>query len=221
VSLVSALKSRYWRWRKERPISYERRANEAVVVCCGDSMTDSVYPEMLARLCAEEGLEVVVVNAGVSGHSSAEYLAFVRARGLFASTRPDAVLLQLGTNDVRCDYHATSAEEFGRNLRAIAEAARAVPTPTGAQPVVVLGTVPPLLSVTRQFTEASAERIRTEINPAIAGVAGELGAALVDNYALFAERPELLAENHPTEAGCEALTQSWFCALKERLSCAS
>ena len=92
---------------------------------------------------------------------------------------------------------------------------------TGAQPVVVLGTVPPLLSVTRQFTEASAERIRTEINPAIAAVAGELGAALVDNYAVFAERTELLAGNHPTQAGYEALAQSWFCALKEHLSCAS
>jgi len=221
VSLVGALKSRYWRWRKERPVSYERRANEAVVLCCGDSMTDSAYPEMLARLCTEEGLEVAVLNAGVSGHSSAEYLAFVRAKDPFASTRPDAVLLQLGTNDVRCDYHATSAEQFGRNLRAIAEAALAVPTPTGAQPLLILATVPPLLSVTRHLTEASAERIPTEINPAIAAVAAGLGPTLLDNYAVFAERPELLAGNHPTQAGYKALAQSWFCALKEHLSCAS
>ncbi len=221
MSLLDALKSRYWRWRRERPISYERRANETVVLCCGDSMTDSAYPMVLQGLCAAEGLEVAVLNAGVSGHSSAEYLAFVRARDLFASTRPDAVLLQLGTNDVRCDYHANTAEDFGRNLRAIAEAALAVRTPTGAQPVLILGTVPPLLSVTRQFTEASARRICAEINPVIAALAAELGAGMVDNHALLAERPELLAGNHPTEAGYDALAQSWFGALKEHLSCAS
>lgn len=221
MSLLGAFKSRYWRWRRERPISYERRANETVVLCCGDSMTASAYPALLQGLCAQAGHEAVVLNAGVSGHSSAEYLAFVRSRDLFASTRPDAVLLQLGTNDVRCNYHGTTAEDFGRNLRAIAEAALAVRAPTGARPVLILGTVPPLVSVTRQFTEASARRICAEINPAIAALAAELGAGLADNHALFAQRPELLANNHPTEAGYDALAQSWFCALKEHLFCAS
>lgn len=80
------------------------------IACLGDSTTfgmwregmlavrfDTSYPAELARLYAEDGQPVEVINAGVMGYTAAHALRLLltRVRGL----APDVVTLRLGNND--------------------------------------------------------------------------------------------------------------------------
>jgi len=77
--------------------------DERVVVCLGDSLTEGYgltpeqsYPSLLERMLRERGHAVRVVNAGVSGSTSAS--ASSRLRWQLRS-RPDVVVIALGGND--------------------------------------------------------------------------------------------------------------------------
>lgn len=45
-----------------------------VILCAGDSITESGYPRFLNSLCKREGVRAKVFNYGKSGHTSGEYL---------------------------------------------------------------------------------------------------------------------------------------------------
>lgn len=73
------------------------------VVCLGDSLTEGYglapeqsYPRVLERGLRERGLEVEVVNAGISGSTSASAVARLRWQ---LRAEPDVVVLALGAND--------------------------------------------------------------------------------------------------------------------------
>jgi lysophospholipase L1-like esterase len=185
-----------------------------VILCAGDSITAASYPDHLRRLLAESGRAVEVVNAGVNGNTSGEYLGYLRGSGILARTNPAWVLLQLGTNDVRIDGDATSVERFRENLCAILDLVAAHRNPGGGAPRVILATIPPVpVEVPRHFDAASRARVEGEINPAIRAIAAARGLPLVDNHALFSARPELLPDVHPSAAGYVALAESWYAAL--------
>jgi acyl-CoA thioesterase-1 len=76
---------------------------ERVIVCLGDSLTegyglapDRAYPSLVERMLSERGRAVRVINAGISGSTSASAVSRLRWQ---LRSRPDIVLIALGAND--------------------------------------------------------------------------------------------------------------------------
>lgn len=185
-----------------------------VVLCAGDSITAGGYPWYLQRRLDEAGQRLKVINAGEKGNTSGEYLGFLRRSGIVAQTNPRWVLLQLGTNDVRSDGDATSAENFRENLEAILGVVAGHKNPDGSSPRVLLATIPPVpVEIAGHFNAPSRLRVESEINPAIREIAGRRQLALVDTHGLFAARPDLLPGVHPNEKGYRALADAWYDTL--------
>lgn len=134
----------------------------ATVLALGDSLTQGVgappeaaYPAVLATLTGWQ-----VVNAGVSGDTSAQGLA--RLPALLAEHRPALVLLGLGGNDL---LRRVPDETLRDNLRRAAILAREA----GAQVMLV---AVPRPTVAAAFTGSLTD------HPLYAQLADELGLAL-------------------------------------------
>jgi lysophospholipase L1-like esterase len=190
-----------------------------IILCAGDSITESPYPRTLQRELRREGFRVKVINRGVSGHTSGEYLRYLRQNiESFQKAAPDFVLLQLGTNDVRLDADNTPLDRFDQNMREIIDIFRGIPTRKGNPPTILLATVPPIPTTAQfPFTEESSERIEKEINPAIEAICREENLTLVDNFELFRKAAHLLPDVHPTQEGYRILAGNWSKALKPLL----
>ncbi|HEV8676658.1 MAG TPA: SGNH/GDSL hydrolase family protein [Methylomirabilota bacterium] len=186
-----------------------------VVLAAGDSITAASYPTHLRALFDAAGVKVRVVNAGVKGHTSGEYLAYLKQSDILRRTAPDVVCLQLGTNDVRIDGDHTETTRFVRQMETILDLMATQRSARGRPPLVFLSTIPPVVvTVPRHFAASSMRRVTEEINPAIRRLAGDRGLALVDTYDLFVRHPEWLPEIHPTEDGYHAMARQWFEALR-------
>jgi acyl-CoA thioesterase I len=195
-----------------------------VILCAGDSLTAKAYPHFLQRLLNADGIAARVVNQGVSGDNSGEYLAWltdpVREEAILWH-RPDIILLQLGTNDVRVDGDHLDTGQFVANMKNIIEHFRGFISRTADRSRIVLALIPPVPEgAPFPFSAESSRRVREEINPAIARLAREYGLPLVDNYGIFVERPDLLPGVHPTTEGFRLMARNWHEAvgkiLKER-----
>jgi acyl-CoA thioesterase-1 len=110
------------------------------VVFLGDSLTaglglpaDQAYPALLARELSADGFRVRVINAGVSGDTSAGGLR--RLRWLLAQ-HPAVVVVGLGGNDA---LRGQPPAEIERNLREIVAQARQA----GAQVLLLGMQIPP------------------------------------------------------------------------------
>ena len=193
-----------------------------VILCAGDSITAAGYPKILKKLLERDGLQVQVINAGVKGDSTAEYIRFLEKSRIIERTDPGWVLLQLGTNDLRIDSHATTTAQFRENLESILERIGRHRNKDGSLPQILLATIPPIpVEIPWHFNASSRERVEAEINPAIRDIARQKGLVLVDIHALFAGRPELLPEVHPSEKGYQALAEAWQRILAPLVSSAA
>lgn len=92
------------------------------IVAFGDSLTaglgvssEEAYPEQLARWLRKEGFNYEVINAGVSGDTTAGGLRRVE---WILKNRPRLVILELGAND---GLRGQSLKETYKNLNAIIE----------------------------------------------------------------------------------------------------
>jgi lysophospholipase L1-like esterase len=190
-----------------------------VVLCAGDSITAEAYPHFLQRIFVRSGIRARVLNFGRSGFTSGEYRAFLeRNLERLSRERPDAVLLQLGTNDVRVDGDRTSTGDFVENMRAITASFRAFRSRSGRPSILLLATIPPVPAGTPlPFSSESVRRVDEDINPAVRRLAADEGLGLVDNHALFVSRPELLPGVHPSREGYEALAENWHAVLSPLL----
>ena len=136
------------------------------------------------------------------------YLAKNRAR--LIAEKPDLVLIQLGTNDLRTDHDYTPTEQFRSRMKQIVDLFRTFRNRSGRIPEILVGTIPPVPTSGRfPFDAESARRVDAEINPAIRALAAEEGLAVVDNHGLFTRRPELLPDVHPSRDGYRALAENW------------
>ena len=191
-----------------------------IILCAGDSITAQAYPHFLQQLFNAQAIRAKVLNYGRSGFTSGEYLRFLQSgRDRLASEKPDFILLELGTNDVRADLDFTPAGIFQANMKQIIAIFRAFRSRTGKSPEILLATIPPVPKETPfPFTADSVLRVEGEINPAIKSISDEERLPLVDNYALFSKEPNLLAGVHPSREGYRRLARHWFDALKSLIS---
>jgi lysophospholipase L1-like esterase len=195
-----------------------------VILCAGDSLTAKAYPHFLQRLLHADGIAARVLNYGISGNTSQEYLEYlrdpVREEGL-QWDRPDIILLQLGTNDVRVDGDFVPVEKFVVHMREILKYFQKFISRTADPSQIVLAVIPPIPSATPfPFSPESQRRVVEEINPAIRELAREFRLPLVDNYGIFVGRPDLLPGVHPTREGFRRMAENWhdmvIKVLKER-----
>ena len=178
-----------------------------LVAFLGDSLTagfglakDRAYPAVIERTLREEGHPIRLLNAGVSGDTSAGGLNRLPA---VLKQHPDVLVVALGGND---GLRGLPTESIRKNLKAIVEAARE----QGAQ-VLLLGLkMPP--NYGPEYTE-SFERIYPD-------VADELDVPLVPfMLAGVAGDPELNQGDgiHPTADGQALVAGNVLPALRELL----
>ena len=188
---------------------------ELVILCIGDSITAGSYPKRLQINLNKAGIPAKVLNCGMSGYTSGDYLRFMRSFPLFKMVEPDIILLQLGTNDVRTDFAHTETAQFVENMKNIVNLIREE-LYRRAPPLVLISTILPIKPAPFVFTERSARRVVEEINPAIREISDKLDIPLVDNFALFKNHPEWLADGvHPNERGYQAMADNWSAVLTE------
>ncbi len=197
----------------------DRHPPAVIILCAGDSLTDSEYPRHLRRLLASEGRRAKVLNFGRKGHTSGEYLRFLRQQGAsMAREHPDFILLQLGTNDARVDGDQTATDAFGRNLEAIIGLFGEFYDRRGERARLLLATIPPLPETfSPPFGPGSRGRVVREINPLILKIAAAERLPVVDNYSLFLREPEFLPDVHPTSKGYRLMARNWLEALRPLL----
>ena len=188
-----------------------------IVLCLGDSITAGSYPRRLQARFTKARIELKVVNAGIPGYTSAEYLRYMSSRQLLARTNPKIVLLQLGTNDVRRRFllRSTTTAQFQATMTTLITAILSHRNPDGKAPLLLLATIPPVTPTLFAFSRRSARRVTEEINPAIRRIAQETGLPLVDNFSFFTHHPEYLPGIHPNEQGYRALADNWYRAIRE------
>lgn len=178
-----------------------------LVIFLGDSIAagmglppDRAFPAILRDRAAEEGLPFRLVNAGVSGDTSAGGLARL---GWLLDQSPDLVVVELGANDV---LRGQPVEAVEANLRRIIERCRALPSR-----VLLLGMrIPP--SYGPEYTEAFADvypRLAREYDIEFVpffmeNVGGKSELNLPDGI-------------HPNAPGHEALADRVFPALRRVL----
>lgn len=207
----------------------ERSDNPRVIYCAGDSLTASViqpdYPAVLQERFESIGQPVRVINQGKPGYTVGGYLAFQQgevAQRELIKAAPDDVLLLLGGNDTRSTA-ATPLAEFREQYRALVDRLRQAQN-QDRRFRLWLGKIPWYygpIQIKWQgglHTFDAAQRIVDELNPAIAEIAQETGAHLVDLYSPLREagRAYFADGLHPNREGNRLLAQVWFDALQSK-----
>lgn len=173
-------------------------AKTPLVVFLGDSLTaglgldeDQAYPAVLERELAEEGLPIRVLNAGVSGDTTAGGLSRI---GWLLGQRPDVVVVALGAND---GLRALPVEQAERNLREIIRRSQAA----GARVLLLGMKMPPNYGpdYTSRFEgmyTAIARDMNVPLLPfLLEGVGGDRRLNQADGIHPTAEGQEILAKN--------------------------
>jgi lysophospholipase L1-like esterase len=187
-----------------------------IILCVGDSITAADYPRFLQRRFDQAGILTKVINCGRTGNTSGEYLAFLRKNTAhFSEERPDFVLIQLGTNDLREDLDFTTTAQFAENMKNIIDIFDGFKTRSGNSPRCLIATIPPIPETSSfPFTEDSKRRLTEEINPTIKQIADSRGLVLVDNYTILLDQPLLLPDVHPSREGYIQIARNWYNSLK-------
>jgi acyl-CoA thioesterase-1 len=168
-----------------------------VIVALGDSLTaglgvsvDEAYPALLEERLAREGYDYRVVNAGVSGDTSAGGL---RRIDWALKLGPEIVIVALGANDGLRGLPPTAMRD---NLLAIVRRARSA----GAKVLLAGMRIPPNygMDYTRDFAKVFADVAQATSVPLmpflLEGVAGESRLTLPDGIHPNAEGQRRIAE---------------------------
>lgn len=194
-----------------------------VILCLGDSLTADGYPTWLNQLISESQISARVINKGVKGHTSGEYLYYLKRSHLLEEIVPDIILLQLGTNDIRIDADHTPTKRFIQNMEQIIAEIQRHPYADRKTFKLLIATIPPLNEIGHLYTfnRESIRRVHEEINPAIKDIARKWNLILVDNYQHFLNHRELIPDVHPTEKGYHLMAENWIKSIKMALYQAS
>lgn len=109
--------------RTPETIDYEKPPGVYRVLVLGDSFVEAAqvdleesFPQQLARLLQEHGLQAEVINAGVGGWGNDQELIWLREEG--SKYKPDLVLLTVfPRNDFMNNYQPLESANMGANLK--------------------------------------------------------------------------------------------------------
>lgn len=178
------------------------------LVVLGDSLTEgygvareAAFPALLEKKIKDAGKDWVVVNAGVSGSTTAS--ADSRLKWIFKKSKPDLLILCLGAND---GLRGLKVPESRKNLKAAIEFAKREKVP------LVFGGIymPPNYGAkyTKEFREMYAGLAKAEkvdfIPFLLEGVAGKPEYNLADGM-------------HPNEKGHAIIADHVFTAIQNKL----
>ncbi|MGH7803152.1 MAG: arylesterase [Candidatus Binatia bacterium] len=177
-----------------------------LVVFLGDSLSAGyglpareAFPAVVERKLAERGTPIRVVNAGVSGDTTAGGLS--RLPWLLQQ-KPDLVVVELGGND---GLRGQSPEAIERNLRAIIEKSKSA----GAKVILLAMAMPPSYGpYARSFREIYPRVARDLDVPLVEGFLEGVGGVTALN---------LDDGIHPTAAGHERLAENVLPSLASEL----
>src|SRR6185295_16590683 len=167
------------------------------IVFLGDSLTaglgldeDEAYPALLERELRKEGVPVQVINAGVSGDTTAGGLSRL---GWLLGQHPDVIVVGLGAND---GMRALPVEETEKNLREIVRRAKA----SGARVLLLGMRIPPNYGPYADDFAALYPRLAKELDVPLVpflldGVGGVRGLNQADGIHPTAEGQEIVAKN--------------------------
>ena len=177
-------------------VSASACAAEGVVVALGDSLTaglgvapDEAYPALLQARLRREGLAYRVVNAGVSGDTSA---GGRRRVDWVLRSKPDVAIVALGAND---GLRGLPVDDLRRNLEAIVRQLQAA----GVRVLLVGMKVPPNYGqeYARAFAAVFSDVARRTSVPLVPflldGVAGEARLNQADGIHPTAEGQRVIA----------------------------
>ncbi len=115
-----------WAGANSSAIALAEDANPAakgIILAFGDSLTaglgvpmDAAYPAVLAKRLRDQGFDYQVINAGVSGETTAGGLR--RLNWVLRRHKPDIVILELGAND---GLRGLNLQQMKKNLSGIIE----------------------------------------------------------------------------------------------------
>jgi acyl-CoA thioesterase-1 len=181
-----------------RPAAAAPSGDEPLVAFLGDSLTaglglaeDDAYPAVLERELQEAGKPIRIINAGVSGDTTAGGLSRL---GWLLGQHPDVVVVALGAND---GLRGLPVEEADRNLREIVRRSRAA----GARVLLLGMRMPPNYGpeYTSRFAAMYpqiAKDLKVPLVPfMLAGVGGIQGLNQADGIHPTAEGQEIVARN--------------------------
>ncbi|MDM7323008.1 MAG: arylesterase [Gammaproteobacteria bacterium] len=168
-----------------------------VLLIVGDSLSagygvarEQAWPSLLQKRLRELGVDVQVVNASISGETSASGRA--RLPALLQRHRPRWVIIELGAND---GLRGLDLTVLRQHLGAMLEQVRAA----GATPILAGMRLPPNYGVTytREFAAIYAELAREYVTIPflLAGVAGQPHLNQADGIHPNAEGQRLILEN--------------------------
>jgi acyl-CoA thioesterase-1 len=183
-------------------------AADHVVIALGDSLTvglgvgpDEAYPALLEARLRREGFDYRVVNAGVSGDTSAGGL---RRIDWALKLRPEVVIVALGAND---GLRGQPAEALRENLARIVERAR-----VGGARVLLAGMrVPP--NYGDEYARAFAA-----VYPAVARTSGAVLAPFLLDGVAGDPRLNQADGIHPTAEGQRVIAERLWPYLKPLLT---
>lgn len=181
----------------EAPGSISAAAESPLILFLGDSLTagyglaeSQAFPALIERELVAEGVEARVVNAGVSGDTTAGALARL---DWVLSQEPDVVVVGLGGNDGLRGLDLAATEE---NLRRIVETSRQA----GARVILLGMRIPPNYGLDyagrfRDMYEEVADDLDVALVPfLLEGVAAKPALNLPDRIHPNARGHEILAE---------------------------
>lgn len=190
------------------PANAEQRQEPLVIVVLGDSLSagygltqSTAFPARLEAQLLRRGHRVRVVNAGISGDTSAGGLA--RLDWTLAE-KPDLMIIELGANDA---LRGLDPQQTRQNLGTILNRLR----DAGVQPLLTGMKAPRNLGESyyskfdRLYVEL-ANRYQVPLYPFfLAGVAGDPGLNQADGI-------------HPTAAGIEVIVRGMLPLVEETLN---
>ncbi|MCK9986919.1 MAG: acyl-CoA thioesterase I [Azoarcus sp.] len=183
-------------------------AQAATILVWGDSLSAGYglrpkedWPTLLQTRLAREGFRHTVINASVSGETTAG--GRTRLSAALDRHNPDFLILELGAND---GLRGLQPALMGENLSAMIQAARS----KGAKVLLVGMQLPPNYgpAYTRRFQQTFAEVARAEKVPLV--------PFLLDG---FADKPELFQPDgiHPTAEAQPLIVETVWKGLRALL----
>lgn len=194
-------------------------AQKIRIACVGNSITQGVrlshpteesYPAQLQQLLGN-GYEVL--NFGVSGKT------VIPANGYSATdiyqkalhSRPDVVMIKLGTNDSRLPYRLEVPEQFDDSYRSIIHAFKAL----SPSPRIIL--LLPAASYLKDTTRQTDQVISRLIIPHIQQIAFEEKPELIDLHSITLEKESLFPDGlHPSDEGASLIARRLAEAIQQK-----